>query len=138
MRASMLFFRPSNSAGVVGAERFELPTLCSQSRCATRLRYAPRAPAGLRYRRFAVSANLPASNLPTAIHQLEDARGADDVDAAGAQDALGESDVLGGARHAGLADHPVALAGHVQEVDGEVNGHTHLARPEAHGAGQQA
>jgi hypothetical protein len=26
---------------VVGAERFELPTLCSQSRCATRLRYAP-------------------------------------------------------------------------------------------------
>ena len=29
---------------VVGAERFELPTLCSQSRCATRLRYAPTAP----------------------------------------------------------------------------------------------
>jgi hypothetical protein len=26
---------------MVGAERFELPTLCSQSRCATRLRYAP-------------------------------------------------------------------------------------------------
>ena len=26
---------------VVGAERFELPTLCSQNRCATRLRYAP-------------------------------------------------------------------------------------------------
>src|ERR1035438_5317319 len=26
---------------LVGAERFELPTLCSQSRCATRLRYAP-------------------------------------------------------------------------------------------------
>jgi hypothetical protein len=27
--------------GLVGAERFELTTLCSQSRCATRLRYAP-------------------------------------------------------------------------------------------------
>jgi hypothetical protein len=26
---------------VVGAEGFEPPTLCSQSRCATRLRYAP-------------------------------------------------------------------------------------------------
>ena len=26
---------------VVGAERFELPTLWSQTRCATRLRYAP-------------------------------------------------------------------------------------------------
>ena len=29
---------------MVGAERFELPTLCSQSRCATRLRYAPTLP----------------------------------------------------------------------------------------------
>ena len=27
---------------MVGVERFELPTLCSQSRCATRLRYTPR------------------------------------------------------------------------------------------------
>ena len=26
---------------LVGAVRFELTTLCSQSRCATRLRYAP-------------------------------------------------------------------------------------------------
>ena len=26
---------------LVGAERFELPTPCSQSRCATRLRHAP-------------------------------------------------------------------------------------------------
>jgi hypothetical protein len=26
---------------LVGAEGFEPPTLCSQSRCATRLRYAP-------------------------------------------------------------------------------------------------
>ena len=26
---------------MVGAVRFELTTLCSQSRCATRLRYAP-------------------------------------------------------------------------------------------------
>ena len=26
---------------VVGVERFELPTTCSQSRCATRLRYTP-------------------------------------------------------------------------------------------------
>ena len=31
-------------AEVVGAERFELPTLCSQNRCATRLRYAPTRP----------------------------------------------------------------------------------------------
>ena len=29
--------------GMVGAEGFEPPTLCSQSRCATRLRYAPTA-----------------------------------------------------------------------------------------------
>ncbi len=28
---------------LVGAEGFEPPTLCSQSRCATRLRYAPTA-----------------------------------------------------------------------------------------------
>ena len=28
-------------AEMVGAEGFEPPTLCSQSRCATRLRYAP-------------------------------------------------------------------------------------------------
>ncbi|SVA00425.1 uncharacterized protein METZ01_LOCUS53279 [marine metagenome] len=28
-------------AFMVGAEGFEPPTLCSQSRCATRLRYAP-------------------------------------------------------------------------------------------------
>ena len=27
---------------MVGAERFELPTLWSQTRCATRLRYAPK------------------------------------------------------------------------------------------------
>ncbi len=26
---------------LVGVERFELPALCSQSRCATRLRYTP-------------------------------------------------------------------------------------------------
>lgn len=29
---------------LVGAERFELPTPCSQNRCATRLRYAPTPP----------------------------------------------------------------------------------------------
>ncbi len=29
---------------MVGAEGFEPPTLCSQSRCATRLRYAPNLP----------------------------------------------------------------------------------------------
>ena len=29
---------------LVGAEGFEPPTLCSQSRCATRLRYAPILP----------------------------------------------------------------------------------------------
>ena len=34
--------RTSNSLlMLVGAERFELPTPCSQNRCATRLRYAP-------------------------------------------------------------------------------------------------
>ena len=34
-RSKYLMFR------LVGAEGFEPPTLCSQSRCATRLRYAP-------------------------------------------------------------------------------------------------
>jgi hypothetical protein len=34
--------QPFNS--MVGAEGFEPPTLCSQSRCATRLRYAPISP----------------------------------------------------------------------------------------------
>ena len=41
--------RPSTSASSVGAGGFEPPTSCSQSRCATRLRYAPCArcyPAG--------------------------------------------------------------------------------------------
>jgi hypothetical protein len=42
---------------MVGAAGFEPATLCSQSRCATRLRYAPRTPAALRYKRFALSAN---------------------------------------------------------------------------------
>ena len=32
---------------MVGAEGFEPPTLCSQSRCATRLRYAPMFAASL-------------------------------------------------------------------------------------------
>ena len=37
--------RVSNSVlMLVGAERFELPTPCSQNRCATRLRYAPTSP----------------------------------------------------------------------------------------------
>ena len=31
---------------LVGAEGFEPPALCSQSRCATRLRYAPTGPNG--------------------------------------------------------------------------------------------
>ena len=31
----------SMTDSMVGAEGFEPPTLCSQSRCATRLRYAP-------------------------------------------------------------------------------------------------
>jgi hypothetical protein len=30
--------------GMVGVERFELPTHCSQSSCATRLRYTPKDP----------------------------------------------------------------------------------------------
>ena len=33
-----------NELIMVGAEGFEPPTLCSQSRCATRLRYAPTLP----------------------------------------------------------------------------------------------
>ena len=33
--------RLKSSERMVGAERFELPTLWSQTRCATRLRYAP-------------------------------------------------------------------------------------------------
>ena len=37
---------------VVGAEGFEPPTLCSQSRCATRLRYAPTFPIIPRARRI--------------------------------------------------------------------------------------
>ena len=32
---------PSPQSGLVGAGRFELPTPCSRSKCATRLRYAP-------------------------------------------------------------------------------------------------
>ena len=32
-----------NSLSLVGVERFELPTSCSQSRRATRLRYTPKA-----------------------------------------------------------------------------------------------
>ncbi len=32
----------AHHCNLVGVERFELPTLCSQSRCATRLRYTPR------------------------------------------------------------------------------------------------
>ncbi len=39
----MLIAKKSQARKVlmVGAERFELPTLWSQTRCATRLRYAP-------------------------------------------------------------------------------------------------
>jgi hypothetical protein len=37
-----------NKLILVGAEGFEPPTLCSQSRCATRLRYAPTLPLGPR------------------------------------------------------------------------------------------
>ena len=39
------------------------------------------------------------------------------VDAAYMQSSLGEGDVSRGARHPRLAHHPVALPGHVQEVD---------------------
>ena len=35
---------------MVGAAGFELATLCSQSRCATRLRYAPTGPILTRWR----------------------------------------------------------------------------------------
>ena len=41
----------SGGAGVVGAEGFEPPTLWSQTRCATRLRYAPAGPSVARQRR---------------------------------------------------------------------------------------
>ena len=57
MRAGRAWSRtPISSADVVGARGFEPPTLCSQSRCATRLRYTPRTSAGLRYKRFPLSA----------------------------------------------------------------------------------
>ena len=36
-----VYDQPDELELLVGAERFELPTLCSQSRCATRLRHAP-------------------------------------------------------------------------------------------------
>src|SRR5471032_3001215 len=41
MRASMIPVPPSQDPPMVGAAGFEPATLCSQSRCATRLRYAP-------------------------------------------------------------------------------------------------
>ena len=39
----LFYFKPENLADTttVGAERFELPTPCSQSRCATKLRHTP-------------------------------------------------------------------------------------------------
>ena len=40
-RLSTLSFLSSPASKVVGVERFELPTSCSQSRRATRLRYTP-------------------------------------------------------------------------------------------------
>ena len=41
---------------MVGAEGFEPPTLCSQSRCATRLRYAPTLRAGIAERHATIPA----------------------------------------------------------------------------------
>ena len=54
MRPKRLSF---NKLIMVGAEGFEPPTLCSQSRCATRLRYAP---APIRLYRESESALWPA------------------------------------------------------------------------------
>ena len=39
---SVSYLQTPRWPGLVGAEGFEPPTLCSQSRCATRLRHAPR------------------------------------------------------------------------------------------------
>jgi hypothetical protein len=41
IRERQVFKREKTLGNLVGAEGFEPPTLCSQSRCATRLRYAP-------------------------------------------------------------------------------------------------
>ena len=40
-RPAATYFVRVNGNSMVGAEGFEPPTACSQSRCATRLRYAP-------------------------------------------------------------------------------------------------
>ena len=62
---------------MVGAEGFEPPTLCSQSRCATRLRYAPTIPRLYRERsRLKSNAPLPvpsqflAVRAPSGISRL--------------------------------------------------------------------
>src|SRR5271169_988309 len=47
---------------MVGAEGFEPPTLCSQSRCATRLRYAPTSPS-LSHRLRKQSSNDPEQTM---------------------------------------------------------------------------
>jgi hypothetical protein len=49
---------------MVGAEGFEPPTLCSQSRCATRLRYAPT-------RLFQVLLDCSASRIECGTFELE-------------------------------------------------------------------
>ena len=56
---------------MVGAARFELATLCSQSRCATRLRYAPT---------FSKNASWNASNslCPTGAYTHSHAMGKQD------------------------------------------------------------
>ncbi len=53
----------TQNARMVGAEGFEPPTLCSQSRCATRLRYAP-TPV------FDCIAKIFASIEPSRVHSL--------------------------------------------------------------------
>ena len=96
------------AASMVGAAGFEPATLCSQSRCATRLRHAPRsaneapschAPAAARNARVSVAARRRIS--------LKTPRGARQVAAGDVGAALDEGDVAAGPGDPRLADHPL-------------------------------
>jgi len=61
---------------MVGAEGFEPPTLCSQSRCATRLRYAPTVKKNARVQRASGSYGLEpkSANFKAAVGTMRSAR----------------------------------------------------------------
>ena len=61
---------------VVGAEGFEPPTSCSQSRRATRLRHAPTVAAGIRTERGAIDRSQPlVSARPNKMFQCSTRQG---------------------------------------------------------------